>query len=153
MYCRAIRLWCREFGLALTRNLRRRQGQLGDDWKLDEIFKPGRAQRRYLWKEVGRDGDLLSILFPDTSLSFSPLPEHQHSAPSAADTAGMNPTWLKCGFTITVCRACNHRICPPVQVLFESPPPVAANSAALALAGSRLHAPGAPARSSHLPEG
>ncbi len=34
----AIRQWCRRFGPAYARILRRRQGRLGDTWHLDELF-------------------------------------------------------------------------------------------------------------------
>ena len=34
----AIRQWCRTFGAAYARILRRRQGRLGDTWHLDELF-------------------------------------------------------------------------------------------------------------------
>ena len=34
----AIRQWCRRFGPAYARILRRRQGRLRDTWHLDELF-------------------------------------------------------------------------------------------------------------------
>jgi len=33
-----IRQWCRKFGPEYARNLKRRQGRLGDIWYLDEVF-------------------------------------------------------------------------------------------------------------------
>ena len=33
-----IRQWCRTFGSAYARRLRRRRGRLGDTWHLDELF-------------------------------------------------------------------------------------------------------------------
>src|SRR5229473_755324 len=38
-----IRQWCRRFGPAYARILRRRQGRLGDTWHLDELFVHIRA--------------------------------------------------------------------------------------------------------------
>jgi len=34
----AIRSWCRKFGPAYARTLRRRQGRLGDIWHVDEVL-------------------------------------------------------------------------------------------------------------------
>ena len=45
-----------------ARNLRRRQGQLGDVWHVDGVFIKIGGQRRYLWRAVDQDGDVLGIL-------------------------------------------------------------------------------------------
>ena len=58
----AIRLWCLTFGSAYARRLKRRQGRLGDTWHLDEVFVTIQGQRRYLWRAVDQDGDVLDIL-------------------------------------------------------------------------------------------
>ena len=58
----AIRLWCLTFGSAYARRLTRRQGRLGDIWHLDEVFVTIQGQRRYLWRAVDQDGDVLDIL-------------------------------------------------------------------------------------------
>ena len=61
----AIRFWCRKFGPAYARTLRRRQGRLGDMWHVDELFItiPGeRYYLYYLWRAVDQDGDVLDIL-------------------------------------------------------------------------------------------
>ena len=58
----AIRLWCRKFGPTFARNLRRRQGQLGDVWQVDEVFITKHGERSYLWRAVDQDGDVLDIL-------------------------------------------------------------------------------------------
>ncbi len=42
--------------------MRRRDGRLGDTWRLDELFVAIRDQRRYLWRAVDQDGDVLDIL-------------------------------------------------------------------------------------------
>ncbi len=34
----AIRLWCVKVGPQYARGLKRRQGRLGDTWRLDEVF-------------------------------------------------------------------------------------------------------------------
>ena len=57
-----IRQWCRKFGTEYARGLRRRQGRLGDTWHLDELFVTIQGQRRYLWRAVHQDGDVIDIL-------------------------------------------------------------------------------------------
>ena len=47
-----IRQWCRTFGPAYARSLRRRRGRLGDTWYLDELFVNIRGERQYLWRAV-----------------------------------------------------------------------------------------------------
>ena len=58
----AIRLWCGKFGLDYARKLRRRRGQLGDTWFLDEVFVTIRGEPHYLWRAVDQDGDVIDIL-------------------------------------------------------------------------------------------
>ncbi len=41
----AIRFWCLKFGPAYARNLRRKQGRLGDIWHVDELFITIQDQR------------------------------------------------------------------------------------------------------------
>ena len=57
-----IRQWCQTFGLDYARQLRRRRGQLGDTWYLDEVFVTIHGRRQHLWRAVDQDGDLLDIL-------------------------------------------------------------------------------------------
>ena len=57
-----VRQWCRKFGPAYARRLRRRQGRLGDTWFLDEVFVTINGERQYLWRAVDQDGDLIDIL-------------------------------------------------------------------------------------------
>ena len=57
-----IRQWCRTFGPAYARTLRRRQGRLGDTWYLDELFVNIQGERQYLWRAVDQDGDVIDIL-------------------------------------------------------------------------------------------
>ncbi len=58
----SIRQWCRKFGPAYARALKRRQGRLGDTWHLDELFVTIQGQRHYLWRAVDQDGDVIGIL-------------------------------------------------------------------------------------------
>ena len=58
----AIRLWCLTFGSVYARRLKRRQSRLGDIWHLDEVFVTIQGQRRYLWRAVDQDGDVIDIL-------------------------------------------------------------------------------------------
>ena len=58
----AIRSWCRKFGPAYARNLRRRQGCLGDIWLVDELFATICGECHYLWRAVDQDGDVLDII-------------------------------------------------------------------------------------------
>ena len=58
----AIRSWCRKFGPAYARTLRRRQGRLGDIWHVDELFATIRGERHYIWRAVDQDGAVLDIL-------------------------------------------------------------------------------------------
>ena len=57
-----IRIWCQKFGPGYARNLRRRQGRLGDTWYLDEVFIRINGQQHYLWRAVDQDGDVIDIL-------------------------------------------------------------------------------------------
>ena len=58
----AIRLWCLKFGPKYARTLKRRQGRLGDTWHLDELFVTIQGRRKYLWRAVDQDGDVIDIL-------------------------------------------------------------------------------------------
>ena len=57
-----IRSWCNKFGLAYTRMIKKRRGSLGDTWYMDEVYiVTVRDERRYLWRAVDPDGDVLDI--------------------------------------------------------------------------------------------
>jgi len=58
----AIRFWCQKFGPTYARKLRKKQGRLGDIWHVDELFITIQGQRRYLWRAVDQDGDVIDIL-------------------------------------------------------------------------------------------
>lgn len=57
-----IRQWCFKFGPSYARSLLRRQGRPGDTWFLDEVSVSINGERRYLWRAVDQDGDVLDIL-------------------------------------------------------------------------------------------
>ena len=58
-----IRSWCNKFGPAYARTIKKRQGSLGDTWYMDEVYiVTVRGERRYLWRAVDQDGDVLDIL-------------------------------------------------------------------------------------------
>ncbi len=56
-----VRQWCRKFGPAYARKLKKRQGRLGDTWHLDEVFVSIQGEQQYLWRAVDQDGDTLDI--------------------------------------------------------------------------------------------
>ena len=58
----SIRRRCLKFGPGFRRRLKRREGQLGDTWHVDEVFITIRGQVHYLWRAVDQDGDLIDIL-------------------------------------------------------------------------------------------
>ncbi len=57
-----IRQWCLTFGSGYARTFRRRRGQQGDTWHLDELFVTLNGRLQYLWRAVDEDGDVLDIL-------------------------------------------------------------------------------------------
>jgi len=57
-----IRQWCAKFGPTYARALRRRRPRAGDKWHLDEVFVKINGERRYLWRAVDQDGNVLDIL-------------------------------------------------------------------------------------------
>jgi len=58
----SIRQWCNRFGPEYARKLKKRQGQLGDTWYLDEVFIKINGELHYLWRAVDQDGDTIDIL-------------------------------------------------------------------------------------------
>ncbi|PBI84543.1 Transposase IS66 family protein [Rhodococcus erythropolis] len=57
-----IRTWCAKFGAEYARGLRRRAPQPGDTWLLDEVFVKIGGIRKYLWRAVDQDGNVLDVL-------------------------------------------------------------------------------------------
>ncbi len=58
----SIRRWCLKFGPTYARKLKKRQGQLGDAWHLDEAVIIIQGEHQYLWRTVDQDGDTIDIL-------------------------------------------------------------------------------------------
>ena len=57
-----VRNWCIKFGNQYCRQIRKKRGQLGDMWYLDEVFIKINGVLHYLWRAVDQDGDELDIL-------------------------------------------------------------------------------------------
>ena len=57
-----VRQWCRKFGPAYARKLKKRQGRLSDTWQLDEVFVSIYGEPQYLWRAVDQDGDTIDML-------------------------------------------------------------------------------------------
>jgi putative transposase len=59
----SIRSWCNKFGPVYARKIKKHRGPLGDTWYMDEVYiVTVRGERRYLWRAVDQDGDVLDIL-------------------------------------------------------------------------------------------
>ena len=57
-----IGTWCAKFGPEYARGLRRRAPEPGDTWFLDEVFVKIGGIRKYLWRAVDQDGNVLDVL-------------------------------------------------------------------------------------------
>jgi len=58
-----IRCLCNRFGPVHARTVKKCRGSLGDTWYLDEVYiVTVRGERRYLWRAVDQDGDVLDVL-------------------------------------------------------------------------------------------
>ena len=57
-----VRNWCIKFGNQYSSQIRKKRGQLGDIWYLDEVFIKINGVLHYLWRAVDQDGDELDIL-------------------------------------------------------------------------------------------
>ncbi len=57
-----VRQWCQKFGPEYARQLKKRQGRLGDTWHLDEVFITIQGEQHYLWRAVDKVGDVIDIL-------------------------------------------------------------------------------------------
>jgi putative transposase len=58
----SIRQWCLKFTPTYAKSLRKKQGRLGDQWFLDEVFIKINGRQHYLWRAVDQDGSELDIL-------------------------------------------------------------------------------------------
>ncbi|MEH6559609.1 MAG: IS6 family transposase [Oceanicoccus sp.] len=59
---KTIRQWCLKLAPTFVKTSRKKQGHLGDQWFLDEVFIKINGQLRYLWRAVDKDGCELDIL-------------------------------------------------------------------------------------------
>jgi putative transposase len=57
-----VHQWTRRFGPAYAAALRRRRPKTGDKWHLDEVFVKINGTRKYLWRAVDAEGNVLDIL-------------------------------------------------------------------------------------------
>ncbi|MEV0305842.1 IS6 family transposase [Streptomyces prasinus] len=57
-----VRRWCAKFGQSYANGLRRRRPRPSDKWHLDEVFIKINGERKYLWRAVDADGNVLDIL-------------------------------------------------------------------------------------------
>ncbi len=57
-----IRRWCLKFGQTYAKLVKKSQGQLGDQWFLDEVFIKINGRPHYLWRAVDQDNNTLEIL-------------------------------------------------------------------------------------------
>ncbi|MFI2511317.1 IS6 family transposase [Streptomyces sp. NPDC018972] len=60
-----VRRWCAKFGQQYASALRRRQFRPGGTWHLGEVFLKISGERKYLWRAVDQDGNVLDILVQD----------------------------------------------------------------------------------------
>ena len=58
----SIRQWCLKFGEEYAQKLRKKRGQPGDKWHLDEIYIKISGKTHYLWRAVDQNGMVLDIL-------------------------------------------------------------------------------------------
>jgi putative transposase len=56
-----LRQWCLKFGDEYALKLRKRRGQAGDKWHLDEIFLKINGKTHFLWRVVAQNGMVLDI--------------------------------------------------------------------------------------------
>jgi len=60
----SLRSWdrlCLKITSPITRQLKKKQGQLGDEWYLDEVFIKLNGKIHYLWRAVDQDGCGLDV--------------------------------------------------------------------------------------------
>ncbi len=95
----SIRKWCNRFGPDYARKLKKRRGQLGDTWFLDEVFVTIGGQLQYLWRAVDQDGDTIDILVQKrrnkraAKRFFRKLLKGQCASPRRMVTAKLKSYW------------------------------------------------------------
>ena len=60
----SIRAWCQKFGPKYATRLRRRHHGFGDTVFVDEVFVSIEGVRRYLWRAIDQDGEIVDVNFP-----------------------------------------------------------------------------------------
>ena len=58
----SVRQWCLKLDDEYAKKLRKRRGQPGDKWHIDEIFIKINGKTHYLWRAVDQNGIVLDIL-------------------------------------------------------------------------------------------
>jgi len=57
----AIRLWINKFGPMYAKKLKRKHGNFGDTFYIDEVFVKIDGKQHYLWRAVDQDGDVVDV--------------------------------------------------------------------------------------------
>lgn len=57
----AIRLWINKFGPKFAKRLKRKHGNFGDTFFIDEVFIKIDGKQHYLWRAVDQDGDVVDV--------------------------------------------------------------------------------------------
>jgi len=57
----SIRSWCNKFGPHYARRLKRKHQGYGDTFYIDEVFVKIHGQRKYLWRAVDQDGEVVDV--------------------------------------------------------------------------------------------
>jgi len=57
----SIRLWSNKFGPHYARRLKRRHQGYGEPFYIDEVFVKIHGQRKYLWRAVDQDGEVVDV--------------------------------------------------------------------------------------------
>ncbi len=57
-----VRRWALKFGQIYARKLRRKRPRPDNRWHLDEVFVSINGKRKYLWRAVDSEGEVLDIL-------------------------------------------------------------------------------------------
>lgn len=57
----AIRLWINKFGQKYAKKLKRKHGNFGDTFYIDEVFVKIDGKTHYLWRAVDQDGDVVDV--------------------------------------------------------------------------------------------
>ncbi|MEC4680662.1 MAG: IS6 family transposase [Nitrospirota bacterium] len=107
-----VRQWCRKFGPAYARKLKKRQGRLGDTWHIAKVFVTIQGEQQYVWRAVDPDGEVIDILV-----------QRRHN-PRAAErffrrllqSQGREPRWLVTD-TLRSYDAAHRTIMPSVHYL------------------------------------